>query len=127
MSENLPPPPEYPTAPTPPPSAAGGWSLGDALSYGWKKFQENASQILLAVVVLFVVTLVTGFIAWGFQALMTTDPTCTVTSDGFDCDEGSGTLWRLIIGGIATAFQYFVMLVVGAGILRGALGITEGR
>lgn len=127
MSENLPPPPEYPAAPTPPPAAAGGWNLGDALSYGWKKFQENVSQILLAVVVLFVVALVTAFISWGFQAVMTSDPTCTVTSEGFVCDEGSGTLWRMIVGAIAFGFQYFVMLVVGAGILRGALGITEGR
>ncbi|MBA2955695.1 hypothetical protein GON03_15265 [Nocardioides sp. MAH-18] len=126
MSENLPPPPP-PEPSMYPPAGGQAWSLGEALSYGWKKFQENASQILLAVVVLFVVALVTGFIAWAFQALMTTDPTCTVTSEGFDCDEGSGTLWRMIVGGIAAAFQYFVMLVVGAGILRGALGITDGR
>lgn len=130
MSENLPPPPpESPMAPPPPPSPPGGqaWNLGDALSYGWKKFQENASQILLAAVVLFVVLVVAGGISVAFQALLTSDTTCTFTVNGTECDEGSGFIWRMIVSAVATGFLFVVLQIVGAGIIRGALGITEGR
>jgi uncharacterized membrane protein len=129
MSENQPPPPpEYTTPPPPPPAGGPAWNLGDALSYGWKKFQENLSQILLAAVVLFVVYIVAAAIAFGFQAVMTTDATCTFSAvDGTTCDEGSGWLWRMIVSAISIGFLYVVMMIVGAGIIRGALGITEGR
>lgn len=130
MSDNLPPPPppEYTSPPPPPPAGGPAWNLGDALSYGWKKFQENVSQILLAAVVLFVVLIVAGGIAVAFQAVLTTDATCTYSAlDGAECDEGSGFIWRMIVSAISTGFLYVVMMIVGAGIIRGALGITEGR
>lgn len=129
MSENLPPPP--PESPAyPPPSPAGGpaWNLGDALAYGWKKFQENVAQILIAAAVLFVVLLVAGGISVAFQALLTSDTTCTYSAlEGPKCDEGSGFIWRMIVSAIGTGFLFVVLQIVGAGIIRGALGITEGR
>jgi uncharacterized membrane protein len=130
MSENPPPPPppEYTTPPPPPPAGGPAWSLGDALSYGWKKFQENVSQILLAVVVLFVVYVVAAAIAFGFQAVMISDETCTFTAaEGMQCEGGSSWLWRMIVSAISIGFLYIVVMIVGAGIIRGALGITEGR
>jgi uncharacterized membrane protein len=108
---------------------APAYNLGDALSYGWKKFQENVTQILLAALALFVVYAIAAAIAFGFIALFTSNATCEVntTTGRFACEDGSGFLWRMIVTGIATGFLFVVLQVVGAGIIRGALGITEGR
>jgi uncharacterized membrane protein len=140
MSTNEP-PPEQPTPPPPtggygevpppppPPAPPGGnnYNIGDALAYGWKKFQENVGQIIFAAVALFVVYVVAGAIAFGFIALMTSNASCEVTNAGLDCDDGSGWVWRTIVYAIAIGFVYVVLQIVGAGIIRGALGITEGR
>ncbi|MEP9362345.1 hypothetical protein ABLE68_05220 [Nocardioides sp. CN2-186] len=132
-----PPPSEPPTggygqAPPPPPPAppvgGNGYNLGDALSYGWKKFQANAGQIIIAALVLVVVYIIAGAIAFGFQALLTTNAECHVNSaDTLVCQDGSGFVWRMIVGAIAAGFLFIVAQIVGAGIIRGALGITEGR
>ena len=123
-----PPPPSDPSAPPPPPAGGSAWSLGDALSYGWKKFQENTAQILIAAAVLVVVFAIAGAISVGFQALLTSNAECVVTSGGgLDCDEGSGFIWRMIVAAIAAGFLFVVGQIVGAGIIRGALDITEGR
>ena len=132
-----PPPPTGGYGETPPPPAYGGpppgvpekWDLGAALSYGWKKFQENLSQILLAALVLFVAYAVAAAIAFGFIALLTSNPECTFDSETLrtSCTEGSGFIWRMIVSGIATGFLFVVAQVIGAGVIRGALGITEGR
>ena len=62
-----PPPPPAPPAPPagalpPPPPAASGpadltsgpWTLGNAFSYGWAKFQQYLGAILVALLILFV-------------------------------------------------------------------------
>lgn len=116
-----------PDSPAPPPSTPP-YNIGDALSYGWKKFQENVVQILIAIAVLIVVFAVAGLIAFGFIALLTSDAECHVSSAGqLACDDGSGFVWRTIVYAIAFGFLYVVGQIVGAGIIRGVLGITEGR
>lgn len=132
-----PPPPPPPTGgygqvppppPPAPPAGGSGWNLGDALSYGWKKFQENVGQIIIASIVLFVVYVVAAAIAFGFQALLTSDAECHFNSGGtLVCDEGSGFIWRMIVAAISFGFVFVIAQIIGAGIIRGALGITEGR
>jgi len=118
-----------PPPPPPPPAPGTGWSLGEALSYGWQKFSSNAGQILLAVLVLFVVYAVAAAAAFGFIALMTTNAHCDYSSSNatLSCSDGSGFFWRMIVSGIAYGFVFIVSQIVAAGIIRGALGITEGR
>ncbi|WP_028643357.1 hypothetical protein [Nocardioides sp. URHA0020] len=132
-----PPPPSYGApaggygeAPPPPPGlATKKWDLGAALSYGWAKFQDNLGQILLAALVLFVVYAAAVAIAFGFIALLTSSPSCELNDSATNlvCDDGSGFLWRMIVSGLAFGFVFVVAQIVGAGIIRGALGITEGR
>lgn len=130
-----PPPPAPPSygdgagAPPPPPAPGNGWSLGGALSYGWNKFSANAGQILLAVLVLFVVYAVAAAVAFGFIALMTSEASCDFNNStgSLSCDDGSSFFWRMIVSGIAYGFLFVVGQIVAAGIIRGALGITEGR
>ncbi|MBZ5740499.1 hypothetical protein [Nocardioides mangrovi] len=136
MSTNEPPPPpETPPpggygygAPMPPGPGGPAWNLGDALSYGWKKFQENVGQIIIAAIVLVVAFAIVGAIGFGIQALLTSDAECHVASSGaLVCDKGSGFLWRMVVGALVAGLLFVVGQIIGAGIIRGALGITEGR
>jgi uncharacterized membrane protein len=158
MSTNEPPvePPTPPTPPTPPsggePPVGGGygappppygtggygappapdpnaWELGAALSYGWKKFQENAVQLILAGLVVFVgvgVAYAIGFVVMG---ILTSDPECRFSTETLatTCDDGSGWIVAMIAGAIIAALVFLAISVIGAGLIRGALGITEGK
>jgi hypothetical protein len=116
MSTNEPPPPPYesygePTPPPPPPppsqpappGGAGGYSVGDAFTYGWNKFTANLGQILVAVLVLVGVLVVLQVIGALFS-------------------QGS---FFLQFG--FSLVSWIVSMIIGAGIVRYALAITEGR
>lgn len=124
-----PPVPPYGGAPYgAPPADPNAWELGAALSYGWKKFQENAAQIIIAALVLFVAIAVVVGIGIGITALLTSDVTCGYDSSGrYSCDGGPNFFITLITTAITVGLIVFASLVVGAGIIRGSLGITEGR
>lgn len=108
-----PPPPSYgeppaggygATPPPPPPAPPGpaGYSAGTAWTYGWNKFIGHLGQILIAVLVLFAVQVLV-------QALR------------YLVDDNWLIVW---IFGLAT---WVLSMIIGAGIVRGALDITEGR
>jgi hypothetical protein len=103
-----PPPPTYggpsdtPPPPPPAPPGSGGYSVGNAFSYGWAKFTQNLGQILLAVIVLVVVLI-------AIQAV------------GYVIGGG------IIIQWIFSLASWVVSMIIGAGIVRGALDITEGK
>jgi uncharacterized membrane protein len=54
---NVPPPPDVPPPPPPPDAGSGGYvggqspDAGAALSYGWKKFQENVGPLLAVILI----------------------------------------------------------------------------
>ncbi|CAN5596419.1 hypothetical protein BH11ACT8_BH11ACT8_21240 [soil metagenome] len=151
MSENMPPPPPGGTPPPPPPPPPGGyggppggyggqpggyggppapqgWSVGDAVNYGWLKFQANAVQILIAGAIVFVGIVIFEIIGLVIRGAITSDPKCTFTNNGnFSCTDGSGFFVGLFATMIMTFLFYVVYQVIGAGIIRGALNITEGR
>lgn len=129
MSYNQPPPPPGGTPPPPPgggygapppggggfggPPPTGQWDLGTTINYAWTKFQANMGQFILAAVGLFfavVVVAVVAFVIVG--ALISFDTPGIVVF----------VLYALIYGLIL-----LVMTVVNAGLIKGALGITEGR
>lgn len=123
-----PPPPSYGSGPYgAPPADPNAWDLGAALSYGWKKFQENAAQLVIAGVVLFVGIGIAYGVGFVIMGILTRDPECTVRNGVLDCDEGSGWIVGMIGTAILVALILFASLVIGAGLIRGALGITEGR
>lgn len=110
MSTNEPPPPEQPPggygAPPPPPPApaqgGGGYSAGTAWSYGWNKFTSNLGQILLAVIVLVVVQIAVQAISY-------------LVSDA------------LLVRWVLSLAAWVLSMIIGAGIVRFALDITEGK
>lgn len=130
-----PPPPtggygETPPPPPPAPSYGGGgsgYSLGNALSYGWAKFQANTAQIVLSAVVLVVGLVVVAVLGSFVMSALTTDTTCSVKDGSFTCDDGTGFFGRLILQAALSAVLLVVAWIIGAGLIRASLNVTEGR
>lgn len=118
--EPTPPPPPVtgdPAPPPPPPAApvgnTSGWNIGDALNYGWTKFQANAAQFIIGGIALFIgLAVVTGVYLVLQNALI---------------DYNSGLFITLFVGALSGALYFVVAQIIGAGLIRGCLGVTEGR
>jgi hypothetical protein len=85
-----------------PPTGTGGYSAGTAWSYGWSKFVANLGQILIAVLVLVAVEIVISVLRY-------------LVSDSW------------ILAWVFGLASWIVGLIIGAGIVRLALDITEGK
>jgi uncharacterized membrane protein len=94
-----PPPPSYGGAP---PVGGGSYSATAAWGYGWKKFTGNLGSILVAILVLVGVQIVFQVVSYFFR-------------DAY--------ILSFLIG----LASWIVTMIIGAGIVRGALDITEGR
>lgn len=142
MSTQEPPPGQVPpppggygqTPPPPPPPAPSygggdntGYSLGKALSYGWAKFQANTGQIIVSAVVLVVGLGVVAVLGTLVMNAMTSDASCSVKNGVLDCDEGTGFFGRLILQSLLSAVLLVVAWVIGAGLVRASLNVTEGK
>lgn len=115
-SGSVPPPP--PGGMPPPVPAGGSFSPADAIAYGWRKFGQNAGPILLAALLLIVVSVAVSLIAGA------------VTGSGFDSSAmttDNGSIGFSASGFIAQIITSVVSFIIGAGITRGALDITEGH
>lgn len=120
-------PPTEPPDPNPP-AAPNSWNLGDALSYGWAKFQANAAQIVVAALILVVAMAVVVGIGIGISAVLLSTGGTRIGANGeLVIEDGSGFIARQFVNALVSALVLIVALVVGAGIVRGALGITDGR
>ncbi|WP_182379128.1 hypothetical protein [Nocardioides sp. WS12] len=125
MSYNQPPPPGGPGAPPPPPGGGYGapppgggmpaaqWDLGAAVNYAWTKFQANMTQFILAALALFAGIAITAIVGFVFIGLVT--------------DFGTPFVVSLILNAIVFGAIMIVAQVIGSGLIRGALGVTEGR
>ena len=143
MSANQPPPPPPGGYGAPPPAGGPGaqppvpgggqWDLGATVSYGWNKFQQNMAQIIIAALAMVIGMIVIAVVGFVLVGLLSSDAeyVCEYDDLGFveDCDWEGGT--PFILSMILFLLVYFVMFlyaqIIGAGIIRGALGITEGR
>jgi uncharacterized membrane protein len=125
-----PPPPPFGYTPPPPPGftpeqaqGAGGFSVGAAFGWGWKKFQENLGPLIIATLAIVGVGIVVGIlrVAVNVGAQTTVDPnTGRIESPGFF---GAALFFGLFLGLV----QWIVSLVVSAGITKGSLEIADGR
>lgn len=121
---NAPPPGGYGA----PPQGGSGWDLGAALSYGWNKFQANVGQIIVAALALLVAMAVLGGIGFGILAALSSDYECRFEDDGdYVCDGGTGFFLGIILYGLIIALVMIAAQVIGAGLIRASLDITEGK
>lgn len=131
MSQVPPPPPPY-GASVPPPYGAPqpAWDLGTTVSWAWAKFQQNLTMIVgsLILVVGIVIVEVAGFAIVGGMT-STRRYVCDTSSASFDCHFTGGT--PFIVSMILSLLVGFVILVfaqiIGAGLIRGSLAVTQGR
>lgn len=129
------PPPAQPPPPAPPaggygapPPAASDWSIGNALNYGWTKFQANMAQILIAGGILVVGIVVLEIVGIVIRNILISPAECGYNDNGnFVCDNGSGFFIQLLASAIMGFLFFLVAQIIGAGIIRGALDITEGK
>lgn len=122
MSQSPPPPPPPGGYGSPPPAGGYGYggpagtppySVGNAVSYGWQKFQANAGQIIIAGVVIFVAVA-------AFQVV-------SLIVRGAIIDYDSGIFLQLFVSALSFFLYYVVQQIISAGVIRGSLGITQGR
>jgi len=137
MSTNEPPPPPYEsygesTPPPPPPGppapggGAGGYSVGNAFAYGWNKFTANLGQILVAVLVLVGALVVLQVIGFAIASAAACDPKLNLQTGEVDDCGGFFSLQFFVQWGFSLV-SWIVSMIIGAGIVRFALAITEGR
>jgi len=106
---------------------APAYSVGDALSFGWAKFQANVGPILLSALVLLVGVGAVAVVGGLVSGALSSDVECAFDSNGeFVCDGGTGFFAGLVIQAILTAVLLVVFQVIGAGLIRAALKVTDG-
>ncbi|WP_148611341.1 hypothetical protein [Nocardioides rubriscoriae] len=139
MSMPPPPPPPpggYGSHPPPPggygyggqPAGTPQYNVGNAVSYGWAKFQANAGQIIIAGLIAFVGIALFQVISLVIRGILVQGPECTTTSNfEVTCTDGTGFFVSIFASAIGSFLFFFVYQVIGAGIIRGSLAITEGR
>jgi uncharacterized membrane protein len=115
-----PPPPGYypPAGP-----GAGGFSVGEAFGWGWRKFRENLGPLVVVALAIVAVLIVLGIIRFALTAgtEAAIDPaTGQVENPGLF---GTALVSSLLLG----LLQFVVSVIVSAGIIKGALDITQGR
>jgi uncharacterized membrane protein len=114
-----------------PPVGDQPYDVGTAVSWSWAKFQQNAGQMILAALAIFVGALVIlgigMFLIFGVLAASTD---CGYDSFGnYTCDssDGLGTFGSLALMALFFGLFFIYAQVVGAGLVRASLGVTEGR
>ena len=134
-----PPPPPAAAAPVPPPAAHaagpvdGPWSVGNAFSYGWAKFQQYLGPILVAMLILFligfVISIIWFFIVAAIGNALAGDPSVTINPEtgAISTSGGTGFFLSLILGALGFLVYYTVFGFIQAAITRAALAITEGK
>jgi len=122
-----PPPPAYGAAPP----APGGYSPVAALQYGWAKFTKSPATLLvpalLVLVVLIVLDVIVQIILRG-ALLGTHDCTKTIlgtTIHNAQC--GPGFFTTVLVGALGGLVASFVGQLLGAGLIKSALNVVDGR
>ena len=89
------------------------WNVGDALAYGWARFRASPTSFVLGVLVLLVgLAAAVGLVVLLQSTLV---------------DTTSGLRISLLVGAFGVAVVVVAAQLFGAGFMRGALGVTEGR
>ncbi|WP_182525662.1 hypothetical protein [Nocardioides dongkuii] len=102
------------------PAVVPRWELGDALRYGWAKFRANLGTVILAVIAV----AVTVAIVQGVGYLVRDAMGCSGSGDT-DC--GGFLSLANLVSLLFSALSFVVGQIVGAGVIRASLDLTEGR
>lgn len=104
------------------------WDVGSAVSYGWSKFQANTGQMILASLAIFAAFIV--FALLYFLALLpasTAESSYNIETGTYTYDDGWPFLLTFVIMAVLGVLFFVFAQVIGAGLIREAIGVTEGR
>lgn len=131
------PPPGYGAPPPgygPPQQGFGGprgqhFSVGDAFSWAWNKFSQNAVAFIVATLVYLIVLGVIGGVMWGSASASGNMQTVTNSGEGYYETSTSG---GLTAASIAILVVGYLLLIIGgvfmhAGLISGSLDIADGK
>ena len=129
------PPPPPPPPPGPPGPSYGGpgdtapWEVGQAVNYGWTKFQQNMGQMVLAALAIFAAMVVFSLLYVLAIVPASSGDGCSVNyaTGDLDCDDGWPFLLTFLVVAVLGVVFFIAAQVIGAGLIREALGVTEGR
>jgi uncharacterized membrane protein len=119
-----------PPPPPPGPPGTGGYSAPDAFSYGWGKFKARPGDLLVPILIVLVVVVVLEVIV---QLLLratllgTHDCTQTIFGQSVETQCGPNFFVQLIGSALAGLVVSFVVQVLGAGLIKSALNVVDGR
>jgi uncharacterized membrane protein len=111
--------------------AAAQFSVGEAASWAWNKFTQNAAAIVVPLLAYLVAAGVLGGATWGL-AIGLSDTSTTayttneygVTTESTNMTMGAASIAVLIIGYLAV---FAVLLFMQAGLVTGCLDIADGK
>jgi len=113
------------------PADARPYKATDAIAFGWQKFKERPSTLLVPMIVVLVVLLVVGLffqfvIAGGFFGK--TECNTAINAAGQATSDCGQPFWRQLLGaGLAATLLSLFAQVMVAGIYRGALRVMDGE
>lgn len=109
------------------PTSGEPFSVGNAFSYGWKKFQANLGPILIAALVLLAAVVVLQIIQVIFTGGSDVEFTIDPDTGAVETDDGGMLGGSIIASLFFGALSFLVQLVIQSGIVKGALDITRGK
>src|SRR3954447_21982795 len=90
------------------------YRASEAIAYGWRKFKASPSTLLIPMIVVFIALVVAELLIQ------------FIVSGGFSGD--SNNFWRQWLGlGLGTAVTTVIVDLLGAGLYRGAVNVTQGQ
>ncbi len=111
-----------------PPAGAQPWDVGSAVGYGWAKFQQNMGQMILASLAIFAGAVVIGLLyLFAIVPLSSADAEYNARTGTYTYDDGWPFVLTFLISAFVGVLFFIYAQVIGAGLIREALGVTEGR
>ena len=117
-----------PPQPAGPDAATGEYNVGTAFTYGWNKFTANVGQVLIAIAVLLAIAIAIQIVGWIIGNAVACEAEASYTDSGLELDGCTGVLVaQNIVSFLFGLVTWVVSMIIGAGVVRGALKVTEGE
>jgi uncharacterized membrane protein len=100
-----------------------------AIQYGWAKFTQSPSTLLVPALIVLVINLVlTGIVYFLLNGLLLGTHDCTRTVFGTEVDTrcGPGFLSTVFVSALSSGISTFLTSLFGAGLIKCALNVADG-
>jgi hypothetical protein len=120
-------PPPGPGAAPGTPSSPATYSVGNAFSYAFKKFQDNLVLLIVITLVILVAAAIIQVLGSFIQAAVVPDRTYNLETGKFEGGGGGFFGIAMILSFLFGALSFVINLVIQSGIIKAALALTRGQ